>query len=297
MTGMGVVTLDDIASGQRLTDGDGLIQIQSGFYLGRTDMPLGDGIMHVSEAFPFVGLSILLEGRVDTDVPDMGRVDPNAALIVSHNERRQLSSHLHGAPRLRNVEVFVTQDWFDLPGNRLVADPAFQEMRAAMDRPLVRRQRALDPRLRDTALSVLAPAVGGAVTALQLEATALDMLASLAATYRGLDPLNRLLSRDRDRMFAVRDAIEANPGSVASLASLAAAYGISASKLKRDFFLTFSTCVGGFVNEQRLAMGCRLIEQGMSVSQAAYTVGYAHPTNFSAAFKRRYGVSPRTARG
>lgn len=298
MTETGVVTLDDIARGNRqLSDGDGLIEIQRGFYLGRTDISLGEGSLHVSESFPFAGLSILLEGQVHTDVPALGKIDPNAVLVLSHNERRQLSSHLRGAPRLRNVEVFVTPDWFDMAGNHLVADPAFQEMRAAMDKPLRQKRQPLDSRLRDVALSVLAPPVAsGAVAALRLEAHALDLLAGLAASIVDSTPSHSLSRRDRDRMFAVREMIETDPASVASLATLAAAHGVSASKLKRDFFLAFSTCVGGFINEQRLTVARRLIEDGMSVSQVAYSVGYTYPTNLSAAFKRRYGVPPRSLR-
>lgn len=297
MAQTGLVTLDDIAKGTRqVSDGDGLIEIQPGFYLGRTDMSLGEGVSHAAESFPFAALSILLEGHIGTDVRGLERLDPNAVLITSNSERRLLSSKFYGAPRLRNAEVFVTPEWFELPGNRLADDPAFQEMHAAMDKPLRHRRRPLDAHLRDIAISVLAPIENGAIAALRMEARGLDLLAGLGSSFFDSSARLSLSPRDRDRMFAVRQTIEADPASVASLAMLAAAHGVSASKLKRDFFLAFSTCVGGFVNEKRLAQGFQLLKEGMSVSQAAYSVGYAHPTNFATAFKRRYGVPPRAVR-
>jgi AraC-like DNA-binding protein len=32
------------------------------------------------------------------------------------------------------------------------------------------------------------------------------------------------------------------------------------------------------------------------VSQVAYRIGYSHPANFSAAFKRHFGLTPRDVR-
>ncbi len=297
MAGPGIITLDDIAKGSHLaSESDGLIEIQRGFYLGRTDLSLGQGVSHAAESFPFVALSILLEGHIATDVQGMEQLTPNTALITSTGERRLLSSQFYGAPRLRNAEVFVTPEWFDLPDNRLAEDPTFQQMHAAMQEPSRYRRQSLDPKLRDIALSVLAPIESGAIAALRVEARALDLLAGLAASFQEAHDGLSMSRRDRDRMIVVRETIEADPASVASLAALASAHGVSASKLKRDFFLAFSTCIGGFVNEQRLMQGRRLIEEGMSVSQAAYSVGYAHPTNFATAFKRRYGVAPRVLR-
>ncbi|MGO4839128.1 hypothetical protein AB4144_43465, partial [Rhizobiaceae sp. 2RAB30] len=123
MEGICVASLDDIARGgaaeQDMAAGNALVEIQPGFYLGLTDMPLGGDVPHVSETFPFSALSILLEGHISTDVRGMERLEPNGALVTSHNERRALVSRFHGAGRLRNVEVFVTPQWFDVQGNRL----------------------------------------------------------------------------------------------------------------------------------------------------------------------------------
>jgi AraC-like DNA-binding protein len=296
MADFGALTLDEFAGGGRLDGGNSIVEIQPGFFLGRTDLPLDGEMAHEAESFPFVALGILLEGHIRTDVRGMEHMDPNGLLVTSHNEYRTLASRFSGGPRLRNVEIFLTPDWFERPGNRLADDPTFEEMRLAMDRPLRHRRRPLDAHFRDIAQAVLESGEGGAVAALRLEARALDLLAALGSSFRDPGRQTSLSVRDRDRMFSIRQVIERDPGSVGSLTTLAAQHGVSASKLKRDFFIAFSTCVGGFVNEQRLALGRRLLEEGMTVSQAAYRVGYAHPTNFATAFRKRYGVAPRSVR-
>ncbi len=291
------MTLDDVAKGgSQQSSGNAVIEIQPGFYLGRTDLAIAEGVSHSSSSFPFAGLSILLEGRIATNAPGLAAIEPNTVLCISHNESRELTSYFHGAERLRNVEIFLLPDWYERPGNRLADDPTFQDIRAAMDRPLRQIRRPLDPRFRELALSALDLRESGAIAALRLEAYALDLLAGLAGSFRDAHAPSTLSRRDFDRMMAVREVIEGDPAAVESLAALAVAHGVSASKLKRDFFLAFSTCVGGFVNEQRLVLARRLLEEGMNVSQAAYRVGYAHPTNFSTAFKRRYGIAPRDIR-
>ena len=104
------------------------------------------------------------------------------------------------------------------------------------------------------------------------------------------------MARDRERVRAVREAVESSPSAYGSIGALAAAHGVSASKLKRDFFMAYSTCVGGFITDRRLNQARRILADGASVSEAAYAVGYSHPGNFSTAFKRRFGISPRNVR-
>lgn len=299
MAQLGMVSLDDIAGGR--VDftaphmGNSLVEIEEGFFLGCTDMPLQNGISYASETFPFAALSVLLEGKISPHAEEMDELHPNAMLAIANNERRSLVSTFHGSERLRNVEVFVTPDWFETSG-RFRDGSEFDRLREAMQNPLRSRRGILDPRLRQVAENVLAIRSGGAMTALRMEAWALDLLAELAGSFSAPRKPERLSPLDRDRMYAIRQFLETHPQKVGTLGNLAAEYGVSASKLKRDFFLAFQTCIGGFVNEQRLSTGKRLLEEGISVSQVAYRVGYSHPANFSAAFKRRFGISPRDVR-
>ncbi|MEP1582208.1 MAG: helix-turn-helix domain-containing protein [Marinobacter sp.] len=44
----------------------------------------------------------------------------------------------------------------------------------------------------------------------------------------------------------------------------------------------------------RLNLAWHYLEQGYSVQQAAHRSGYRHATNFATAFRRQFGVSPKT---
>ncbi|MEW5421226.1 helix-turn-helix domain-containing protein [Amorphus sp. 3PC139-8] len=290
-------SLEDVAVGSAAVAGEErLIEIQPNFYLALTDIPIDEEQSRFGEPSAFAAISILLQGHVGTNVPGMEELRPDSMLLTSHNGVGEFSSHLYGATRLRNVEVFVTPDWFEGSVGTLSGDPAFEALHDSMNRPAFHSSRPLPTRFRELASNALTPIGTGGVAAMRLEAMALDLLATLAESAFEPEQIDPLPRRDRYRIRAVREAIETRPAEIASLAALSAEFGVSPSKLKRDFFLAFSTCVGGFINEQKLLHGHRLLEQGMSVSQTAYALGYAHPGNFSTAFKRHFGVSPREIR-
>lgn len=295
----GVISMEDIAARRiGLTAGhigNNLVMIAPGFFLGRTDMALENGISYGAETFPFAAMSILLEGRISPHGAGMEELLPDATVAIANNERRELRSTFHGAERLRNVEVFVTPEWFET-SRHASADADFDHVREAMLRPMRGKQNILDQRLRGVAEMVLATQGTGALAALRLEAWSLDLLAELVSSFRAPQKQIPLSSTDRERIHSVRQQLEAAPEASGSISELARQYGVSASKLKRDFFIAFETCVGSFANTQRLVLGKKLLEEGISVSQVAYRVGYSHPANFSAAFKRHFGVSPRDIR-
>lgn len=266
------------------------VTIQPGLFLSRTDLALDDVLTVKAESFPVASLGVMLEGAVSTEVETLPEISPGELLVISNNERRLWTSRVRG--RIRNVEICVTPEWFEGQQRFMRDDASFDEMRGAMERPLHARRLTLTPQLRQVAREVFSPTGVGASAALRVEARAIDLLIALAGAFHAPGPCC-CRSRDRDRAHAVRAEIERDPGGVQNLTELAARHGASVSKLKRDFFAVFGACVGGFVNDQRLLFGRRLIEGGMSVSQASYRAGYAHPSNFSTAFRRKFGHAPR----
>jgi AraC family transcriptional regulator, transcriptional activator of the genes for pyochelin and ferripyochelin receptors len=57
----------------------------------------------------------------------------------------------------------------------------------------------------------------------------------------------------------------------------------------------FQTSVFAFVQSQRLEEAKRMIFEGeKNISEIAYELGYAHPQHFHRAFKKRFGITPRT---
>ncbi len=274
------------------------VQVEPGLFLLAREMSVEVPFLFESESFPACTLSVVLDGAATSQTRGIdGGFRPNEVWISSDNDRRPCRTMLHSGQPVRTVELVVTPEWFATsarPGSE-----AFEPLRTAMERPLSVTRRPLDAHLKRIAWQVLqAPAAPG-LAALVLESRALDLLVALVDSLGSGDAgqADALRARDRDRIMAVRARIDDDPASIISLTGLAEGFGMSASKLKRDFFSAFATCAGGYVAEQRLLLGRALIErEGLSVSEAAYRAGYGHPSNFSTAFRRRFGFAPSRLR-
>ena len=71
--------------------------------------------------------------------------------------------------------------------------------------------------------------------------------------------------------------------------------GLNDYKLKLGFRQVFQTTVFGYLQDYRMELAKELLaERTISVQQVARKVGYAHAGYFSAAFKRKYGVNPKS---
>lgn len=69
---------------------------------------------------------------------------------------------------------------------------------------------------------------------------------------------------------------------------------LSMTKLTRGFSLFYGMQIHQYVIEQRLTQAAQLLLEGdWNVSEVAAIVGYGKPSNFAAAFKKKYGVSPK----
>lgn len=268
------------------------VEIQSGLHIARTDFVAHEGLTYEAQSFPMAALSVMLNGRISTDIGKVGDIASGDLFIVTNSERRVWRSQIGQQSRVHNIEICLTPDWFSAQEDLLRDDPSFDEVRESIERPLMVRRRPLTDRVRQMALEAFAVSQTGLIAALKLEARTLDLVIELASSFQHGPGLNAI-ARDRDRVFAVREAIERNPAQPSSLSDLAERHGVSASKLKRDFMAVFGTCIGAFINERRMMLSRQLLEEGMSVSQVAYRSGYGHPSNFSTAFRRRFGMAPR----
>jgi AraC family transcriptional regulator, transcriptional activator of the genes for pyochelin and ferripyochelin receptors len=68
-------------------------------------------------------------------------------------------------------------------------------------------------------------------------------------------------------------------------------------KLKQGFRQLFGTTMFGYLHDYRMEMARNLLLEGnMSITTVANTVGYSHLRHFSAAFKRKFGITPGKCR-
>ena len=99
---------------------------------------------------------------------------------------------------------------------------------------------------------------------------------------------------DRDAILEAKRIIDSQLAFAPSCGELAKQVHISTSKLTKGFSSLFGTSVHAYIIDQRLEKAAGLLlESELNVSQIAALVGYSKPSNFAAAFKKKYGVIPR----
>jgi AraC-like DNA-binding protein len=73
---------------------------------------------------------------------------------------------------------------------------------------------------------------------------------------------------------------------------LAAKCGVSIRQLERVFLVQTLKSPQQWLDELRLQRAIPLIEQGLSVKEISFRLGYKQSSHFSRAFKRFHGVAP-----
>lgn len=140
-------------------------------------------------------------------------------------------------------------------------------------------------------------ALSGLPRQLMLEGAMLQLLGhglQLRIEDRSKRPLP--MAAQHSRLETVRQQLELHPEKEYSLNELAQMAAMSSSSLRSKFRQAYGLPVFDYLRDCRLALARRYLQQGYSVQQAAWMSGYQHATNFSTAFRRRYGIAPSDLR-
>ena len=140
------------------------------------------------------------------------------------------------------------------------------------------------------------------VDALDTLQTHIHVLSLLAEQLRHLDlqlPTRtpRHSQRDIDKLDQARALLETRMDRSLTVSELAGAVGLNESKLREGFRHRFNKSPLRLLLELRMKKAWQLLETGCQVAEAAYSVGYDHPSNFSAAFSRFFGCAPKSVFG
>jgi AraC-like DNA-binding protein len=77
-----------------------------------------------------------------------------------------------------------------------------------------------------------------------------------------------------------------------SISALARIAHMSGTKLKQRFKQVYGFRLYEFFNMQRLEKAKKLLDEGVYAKEAGYAIGFTNVSNFSKAFKKRYGYNP-----
>ncbi len=101
-------------------------------------------------------------------------------------------------------------------------------------------------------------------------------------------------NEDIDKLYEAKLFIEKNMLEEFSLPELSRTVGINEFKLKKGFKELFGTTVFNLLNELKMEYAKRLLlDEKKNVFEVAMELGYSEPHHFSAAFKRRFGYTPK----
>lgn len=93
-----------------------------------------------------------------------------------------------------------------------------------------------------------------------------------------------------DPLIAYIESHISEPISVQTLSDVSA---MSASSLQRKFKDVLGCSVNSYIRRRRLEIAKQQLERGtISITEAAYSAGYRHPSNFTNAFKKHFGYPP-----
>jgi len=102
---------------------------------------------------------------------------------------------------------------------------------------------------------------------------------------------------DKEKIIAARDLINSNLQDPPTLSEVAKRVGLNEYKLKRGFKEMFKNTVFGYLTEQRLDLAMHFLrDTDKTISEIAYGLGYATPQHFHHQFKKRFHVTPNSAR-
>ncbi len=141
----------------------------------------------------------------------------------------------------------------------------------------------------------------GATKIIYLESKALELIAMRLQEVFSEDESQHSVSKvisanDIERIYHAKEILRCNFENPPSLPELARKVGLNQRKLKQGFRACFGTTAFGYLHDYRMEQARLLLtDTQMGVTQVAHGVGYASLPSFSAAFRKKFGITPRNA--
>ena len=130
-----------------------------------------------------------------------------------------------------------------------------------------------------------------------LELLALSLQACIDAEANIDNPQRGMSQREVERMHKTRQLLEEQYVNPPTIGELARHIGLNEAKLMHDFKQLFGQTIFDFTQNLRMDEAKRLLETTeRSITEVAFDVGYEYSSNFTTAFKRRFGITPSAAR-
>lgn len=159
------------------------------------------------------------------------------------------------------------------------------------------RSLPLDTALRRCLRDMVSPPVDPRRLPLYLQAKSSEFLCLLLSAPTLASPAPRIAPRDSQALEEARRRLLADLARPPRLAELSRDIGMSESKLKQRFKEYHGQTLSDCLHQARLREAERLLgDDRLAIARVAEALGYEHPANFTTAFKREFGLTPRDYR-
>lgn len=253
---------------------------------------------------PLVVMYFQLEGRCTFHLPDAIQVP----------ERRHSLCYV---PTLRLIQTIAEHTAFEHVSIRFkpevvasqlleegMSDHNWQRLLDAGDQPYTnfRESRAMGSQMQALLHQLLhcpyTGKLGQTYKESLLRVLLIDQLSIFRQNRRTLGlPDTKLTRRDIDTLHELKGYLEQHFLDDLSLDKIAKTFGLNTFKLKYGFKKLFDTSVMRYIDDQKMTYARQMLLDGHEeMLDMADQLGYNHYTNFSAAFKRRFGYSPTQLR-
>ena len=212
-----------------------------------------------------------------------------AEIIETPANQRVLTVAVHMEPQLLADSVTGSNQ---LP-------KTLQPLIKSVDQPYDIYSSKITPALQITLQQILACPYQGFTRRMYLESKVLELIMLQLAQLPEADNSPRqtpvLRSADIERIHHAKEILRRNLIKSPSLLELARQVGLNDCTLKQGFRQVLGTTAFGYLRDCRMEQARQLLTAGqMSVKEVAHAVGYASPTSFSAAFRRKFGANPNS---
>lgn len=218
-------------------------------------------------------------------------VSPGASregYYIASGERTRMIV-LHCRPQLLTHVLALEPEDIPLPLRSLLSPDRSTTRRRVTPSPeliqvarrIMESRHSLSPTLRDRYLQTLS---------MQL---LLEVLGTLerGTLLRGPSSIG---GRDASRIEQARDYLAQNYVNPPNIIELARRFGLNGTKLKESFRQIVGFTIYEYILRLRMERAAAMLISGdYDIAQVAYAVGYEYPANFTAAFKRHFGLLPR----
>jgi AraC-like DNA-binding protein len=169
----------------------------------------------------------------------------------------------------------------------------FLELFGTQDRNVFVTSLRASPRIKAIAMEMISPTAEGRAAELLLSAHATEILARALLALRGNEEVGLVSDQKRLRLQAVADLIRSDLRHPWTIAELARHAGLGRRTFNAQFHRMYGVSASEYLRKSRLASAREaLLHEGLSVTEAAYSVGYGNSANFSTAFRKHFGYVP-----